>query len=75
MRIIVHAHVSPEIVQDVSVNPPSSFQPSLTQTLVETASNGVAYLHEGLSEVEKKVVEQLYGSGAVQVIIVLCTMY
>ena len=54
---------------------PPSFPPSLTQTLVETASNGVAYLHEGLSEVEKKVVEQLYGSGAVQVIIVLCTMY
>ena len=54
---------------------PPSFSPSLTQTLVETASNGVAYLHEGLSEVEKKVVEQLYGSGAVQVIIVLCTMY
>ena len=39
------------------------------QTLVETATNGVAYLHEGLSEVERKVVEQLYTSGAVQVII------
>ena len=37
------------------------------QTLVETLSNGVAYLHEGLSEIERKVVEQLYTSGAVQV--------
>lgn len=37
------------------------------QTLVETLSNGVAYLHEGLSEIEKKAVEQVYSSGAVQV--------
>ena len=40
------------------------------QTLVETLSNGVAYLHEGLSEKERKVVEQLYASGAVQVLVV-----
>jgi len=40
------------------------------KTLVETASNGVAYLHEGLSEMERKVVEQLYASGAVQVLVV-----
>ena len=38
-----------------------------TQTLVETLSNGVAYLHEGLTELERKAVEQLYSSGAVQV--------
>ena len=37
------------------------------QTLVETLSNGVAYLHEGLSEIERKAVEQVYSSGAVQV--------
>ena len=37
------------------------------QTLVETLSNGVAYLHEGLTELERKAVEQLYSSGAVQV--------
>lgn len=58
-----------------NVDPPTILPPFLTQTLVETATNGVAYLHEGLSEVERKVVEQLYGSGAVQVIIVLSTMY
>jgi len=40
------------------------------KTLVETASNGEAYLHEGLSEMERKVVEQLYASGAVQVLVV-----
>lgn len=34
---------------------------------METLSNGVAYLHEGLSEIEKKAVEQVYSSGAVQV--------
>lgn len=39
------------------------------KTLVETLSNGVAYLHEGLSEIERKVVEQLYTSGAVQVLV------
>ena len=37
------------------------------QTLVETLSNGVAYLHEGLSDIERKAVEQVYSSGAVQV--------
>ena len=29
---------------------------------------GVAYLHEGLSEAETKIVEQLFNSGAIQVI-------
>ena len=41
----------------------------MIQTLVETLSNGVAYLHEGLSESERKVVEQLFTSGAVQVLV------
>ena len=40
------------------------------QTLVETLSNGVAYLHEGLSEVERKIVEQLFSSGAIQILVV-----
>ena len=44
--------------------------PSNMQTLVETLSNGVGYLHEGLSDLEKKVVEQLFTSGAVQVMVV-----
>lgn len=39
------------------------------QTLMETLSNGVAYLHEGLSVMEKKVVEQLFSSGAIQVLV------
>lgn len=42
----------------------------LMQTLVETLSNGVGYLHEGLSDLERKVVEQLFTSGAVQVMVV-----
>ena len=36
---------------------------------METLSNGVAYLHEGLSAMEKKVVEQLFSSGAIQVLV------
>lgn len=38
------------------------------QTLKETVGYGVAYLHEGLSEAETKIVEQLFNSGAIQVI-------
>lgn len=41
---------------------------SFLQTLKETVSYGVAYLHEGLSEGETKIVEQLFNSGAIQVI-------
>lgn len=37
------------------------------QTLKETVGYGVAYLHEGLSEAETKIVEQLFNSGAIQV--------
>ena len=39
-----------------------------SQTLKETVGYGVAYLHEGLSEGETKIVEQLFNSGAIQVI-------
>ncbi|WAR22369.1 U520-like protein [Mya arenaria] len=39
------------------------------KTLKETLSNGVAYLHEGLNELERKVVEQLFSTGAVQVLV------
>ncbi|BFY98347.1 hypothetical protein BsWGS_01387 [Bradybaena similaris] len=39
-------------------------------TLKETLANGVGYLHEGLSETENKIVEQLFASGAVQVVVV-----
>ena len=37
-------------------------------TLRETVSSGVAYVHEGLDPSDKTVVEQLYNSGAIQVI-------
>lgn len=36
----------------------------------ETVGYGVAYLHEGLSDTETKIVEQLFNSGAIQVVIV-----
>lgn len=32
-------------------------------TLKETLANGVGYLHEGLSAIERKIVEQLFNSG------------
>ena len=38
------------------------------KTLKETLTYGVGYLHEGLTEMEIKVVEQLFSSGAVQVL-------
>lgn len=40
------------------------------KTLKETVGYGVAYLHEGLSEAETKIVEQLFNSGAIQVVVV-----
>lgn len=48
----------------------SLFWPSVRpQTLKETLSNGVGYLHEGLGDLEKKAVEHLFSSGAVQVLV------
>ncbi|XP_061404387.1 U5 small nuclear ribonucleoprotein 200 kDa helicase [Lethenteron reissneri] len=38
-------------------------------TLRETLANGVGYLHEGLTETERRTVEQLFHSGAVQVVV------
>ncbi|CAI9738835.1 small nuclear ribonucleoprotein 200 kDa helicase-like [Octopus vulgaris] len=39
------------------------------KTLRETLSNGVAYLHEGLNDTERKVIEQLFMSGAIQLVV------
>ncbi|XP_014676711.1 PREDICTED: U5 small nuclear ribonucleoprotein 200 kDa helicase-like [Priapulus caudatus] len=39
------------------------------ETLRETLTNGVAYLHEGLTDLDRKIVEQLYTSGAIQVVV------
>jgi len=40
------------------------------KTLKETLSQGVAYVHEGLSASDHRLVEQLFDSGAVQVAVV-----
>lgn len=40
------------------------------KTLKETLSQGVAYIHEGLTAVDRRMVEQLFESGAVQVAVV-----
>lgn len=42
----------------------------MPQTLIETLANGVAYLHEGLTDLEKKLVEQLFNNKAIQVVVV-----
>ena len=39
------------------------------KTLIETLANGVAYLHKGLSDLEKKLVKQLYNSKPIQVVV------
>lgn len=43
------------------------FNVHILQTLQETLTCGIAFLHEGLSETEIKVTEQLFTSGAIQV--------
>ena len=40
------------------------------QTLCETITSGVGYLHEGLSDLEQRVVQHLFISGAVQVLVI-----
>jgi pre-mRNA-splicing helicase BRR2 len=45
-------------------------KPIKEKTLSETITSGVGYLHEGLSELEQRVVEHLFISGAIQVLIV-----
>jgi pre-mRNA-splicing helicase BRR2 len=40
------------------------------KTLRETIMNGVAYLHEGTSEVDRRIVEKLYQSGAIRIAVV-----
>ncbi|KAL9705301.1 hypothetical protein quinque_008819 [Culex quinquefasciatus] len=40
------------------------------KTLKETLSLGVAYIHEGLTASDHRIVEQLFDSGAVQIVVV-----
>ncbi|XP_065175302.1 U5 small nuclear ribonucleoprotein 200 kDa helicase-like [Sycon ciliatum] len=42
------------------------------KTLHEMIPQGVAYLHEGLSEVERKAIEALFNAGAIQVVVASC---
>ncbi|CAO1425873.1 unnamed protein product [Diamesa hyperborea] len=42
----------------------------IDKTLKETLSQGVAYIHEGLTQSDHRLVEQLFDSGAVQVAVV-----
>ena len=37
------------------------------QTLCDVLCQGVAYMHEGLNEIERKAVETLFNNGAIQV--------
>ena len=37
------------------------------KTLKETAASGVGYLHEGVVESDRRIVEHLFNSGAIQV--------
>lgn len=44
------------------------------KTLKETLFQGIAYLHEGLNSTDSKLVEQLFDSGAIQVVVVSWNM-
>lgn len=45
------------------------------QILKEIFSNGVGYFYEGLSDIERKVVEYLFFSGVVQVLVVFRSFF
>lgn len=40
------------------------------KTLKETLMNGVGYLHEGAADLDKRIVEKLFSSGAIRVLVV-----
>lgn len=44
------------------------------KTLKETVLNGVGYLHEGTSELDRRLVEKLFQKGAIQVCCVSCSL-
>jgi pre-mRNA-splicing helicase BRR2 len=55
-------HCSPE-----DINP--HLEHVSDRSLAETLSYGIAYFHEGLSHKDKTIVQQLYESGAVQILV------
>ena len=56
-------HVNPEELQPI-------VEKMEDKTLKETIINGVAYLHEGTSDLDKRIVEKLFSSGAIQIVVV-----
>lgn len=40
------------------------------QTLKEIVTQGVAYLHEGLTPSDRRIIEQLFDSGAIQIVVI-----
>ena len=55
-------HAEPEVI--------ATFLDKISdKTLRETLSQGVAYMHEGLTPQDKRLVESLFDSGAVQVVV------
>lgn len=72
-----HAHTSTSTLHESceactrALDPSTPALPGWTlQTLLETLTAGVGYLHEGLGDLERRVVEHLFISGAVQVLVV-----
>jgi len=55
-------HVDPEELQPI-------VEKMEDKTLKETIINGVAYLHEGTSDLDKRIVEKLFSSGAIQIVV------
>lgn len=43
-------------------------------TLKETTSNGVAYLHQGTTSKDKKIIEQLFQAGAIQIVVLSASL-
>ena len=56
-------HVEPEELQPI-------LEKMEDKTLKGTIMNGVAYLHEGTTDLDRRIVEKLFSSGAIQVCVV-----
>ena len=57
------SHVNPEELQLI-------VEKMEDKTLKENIINGVAYLPEGTSDLDKSIVEKLFSSGAIQIVLV-----
>jgi pre-mRNA-splicing helicase BRR2 len=68
------SNIKDETSKFLHIEDPDELKPIVDKmddkTLKETVMNGVAYLHEGTTDLDRKIVEKLFTSGAIQVCVV-----